>query len=366
MLNFCFIPKFFYLILNSTLQIIQGILFKKVENEDIKKILIYRIGTLGDNITAIPSIYNIIESYPDTKIDLLCSGGGNSVLSMDNIIDDTYFNTIINYDNYSKKDLINKLKNNKYDLVIELPNNLSTLFRNLRNMIFFRFFIDIKSGFGWKVSTIKLFKRLQDRCMIFDNEINRLQKILKENKLKVNSTKFILKTIDNEEELYKKYNIIENENIAIVVGAKRAQNRWSIEYFQELIDYIIDKEYNVYVIGGKEDLEISSKLNKNSNLFDLCGELTPLESASILKKCKLTITNDTGPMHLSYAVGTQTLALFSARDFKNKWYPPEEKNIVFRDNDIECRICLSENCLDNKCMQNIKPKQIIKYLEDLI
>lgn len=366
MLKLCFIPKKLYLFANWIIFIIQSILFKEIEKKNIKRVLVYRVGTLGDNITAMPSIYNIIQNYPHSKIDLLCSGGGNSVLSMDKLIDDKYFNDIVNYDNYLKKDLINRLKKNQYDLVIELPNNLATFFRNIRNMIFFRFFLGIKTGFGWKVSTIKLFKRIQDGCIKFENEIDRLQNILKENNIQINSTKFILKSSQNEQELYEKNHIYNDKNIAIVVGAKRPQNRWPIEYFQEVINFVLSKSYKVFIIGGQEDSSISKILNKNENLFDLCGKLTPLESASIFKKCKLTITNDTGPMHLSYAVNSKVLALFSARDFQNKWYPPKDNNIILRDNDINCRVCLNDNCKDNKCMKNIKPIRVIKYLEELL
>lgn len=363
----CIIPKILYKINNSFLYSLKLLLFSKYENENIKRILIFRIGTLGDNITAMPSIKNIIDNFPNAQIDLLVSGGKNSILSMDRLIDKKYFKEIINYSQLSSKELAQKLSANNYDLVIELPNNLSTFFSNLRNMIFFRYFAKIKSGFGWQVSTIKLFKRLQDKCIKFDNEIDRLQYLLMQNNIQVSNKKeFILQDLNNKDELYKKYFNKDDKLIAIVVGAKREQNRWPIKYFQEIIKYIIDSEYKVIIIGGKEDLEITKYFENNKNLIDLCGKLTPLESASVLKKCKLTISNDTGPMHLSYSVGTRVIALFSARDFKNKWYPPKDNNMVFRDNSIDCRICLSETCKDNKCMQNIRPKEVIEYIKEVI
>mgnify|MGYP000235851713 CR=1 FL=1 len=166
--------------------------------------------------------------------------------------------------------------------------------------------------------------------------------------------------------MYKKFNLNEDKYIAVVVGAKRKQNRWPIEYFQEVIEYIIENGYKVLLIGGVADVEITRNLKVNENTILFCGKLTPLESASILKLCKLTITNDTGPMHISYAVDTPVVALFSARDFQNKWYPPKDKGVVFRDNSIECRICLSEICKNNKCMKSIHPSDVIKYLEKII
>jgi ADP-heptose:LPS heptosyltransferase len=362
--NYCFILNFLYKSINGAIVFIQSLIFKDIKKNDVKKILIYRVGTLGDNITAMPSIYNIIENYSNSQIDLLYSSGGNDALSIDKLIEKSYFSEIINYNDHSKKDLIKLLKSKKYSLIIELPSNLSTFFKNLRNMFYFRFFVGIKSGFGWKVSTIILFKRMQDKCIVFDNEIDRLQNILKDNDLKINNTNFILKRLNNEGQLYEKHNIYGDNNIAITVGAKRKQNQWPIEYFQKVVYFILERGCTIYIIGGKEDIETSSKLKINEKLINLCGRLTPIESSSILKKCKLLITNDTGVMHLAYAVDVPIIALFSAWQYDGKWYPPHNKsNKVLRDHNVKCKLCFNDKCKDNICMKNIKPQEIINELK---
>lgn len=53
--------------------------------------------------------------------------------------------------------------------------------------------------------------------------------------------------------------------------------------------------------------------------------------------------------------------IFSSRDYAGKWYPPEnEKNIVFRNNDMYCERCLNEEINGNKCIKEVKPYEIIK------
>ncbi|MFN3874262.1 MAG: glycosyltransferase family 9 protein, partial [Ignavibacterium sp.] len=135
-----------------------------------------------------------------------------------------------------------------------------------------------------------------------------------------------------------------DKNIGMVVGAKRPQNRWPIEYFKEVADYLINQNKNILLFGGPEDFELAKQI-KGNNVFNFCGKLTPLETAEMMKYCKLIISNDTGPMHLAYAVGTPLIAIFSSRDYAGKWFPPEnEKNIVFRNNDIYCTTCFSVEC----------------------
>jgi ADP-heptose:LPS heptosyltransferase len=83
-----------------------------------------------------------------------------------------------------------------------------------------------------------------------------------------------------------------------------------------------------------------------------------------MKYCKLVISNDTGPMHLAYAVGTPLIAIFSSRDYAGKWFPPENgKNIVFRNIDVYCAKCFSEEVNGNKCLREIKPGRIIEKIK---
>ena len=71
-------------------------------------------------------------------------------------------------------------------------------------------------------------------------------------------------------------------------------------------------------------------------------------------------------MHLSYVVGTPVIAIFSSRDFKGKWFPIDNRNIinkVFRQDNIDCVNCFTEICnRNNECMRSIKPEQIINEL----
>ncbi len=64
-------------------------------------------------------------------------------------------------------------------------------------------------------------------------------------------------------------------------------------------------------------------------------------------------------MHLSYAVGTPVIGIFSSRDFQKKWFPPEG-NIALRNNNVPCSLCFSETCNNNICMQGISLEEVKK------
>jgi ADP-heptose:LPS heptosyltransferase len=237
-------------------------------------------------------------------------------------------------------------------------------------LLFFRFVS--AGGFGWEKATIHFFRRTQEKFILFENETTRLNNLMEKNGIAVPENKFALNICEEDEllvnELFRENFLDKKEkNIAMVVGAKRPQNRWPLVYFKEVIDYF-SKEYNIIIIGGPEDRILTEPFQIMENVFDFSGLLTPVQSALVFKKCLLTLSNDTGPMHLSYAMETPTVAIFSSRDFPGKWFPPENKyNRVFRTENVSCSICLSEICPNNAiCIKAIDPKEVINAMSGLI
>jgi ADP-heptose:LPS heptosyltransferase len=268
--------------------------------------------------------------------------------------------------------LFRLLKSNRYELFIELPQSLESLYQNFRNLFIARL-IGCKYGFGWGISSSKMFRKAQLKTKFLIPENERLLNILIKNNLKIYPDQYLLNNQkEDENKIFghlTQLNLNEKDkNIAVVIGAKRISNRWPIEYFNEVIKYILSKDYNIFLIGGKDELELSKHIITDRNIHNFIGTLTPMESAVLFKYCKLTLSNDTGPMHLSYCVGTPVIAIFSNRDFPKKWYPPDNgKNIVVRAEKISCTICLKENCNHNFiCTKQIAPIEIIDILKNKI
>ena len=177
---------------------------------------------------------------------------------------------------------------------------------------------------------------------------------------------FTAKDHEAVDNLYQQVAVTNKPSIAVVVGAKRPQNRWPLQYFSEVIESF-QNQYNILLVGGNDDLPLTNDLQKGASIFNFCGKLSPLQSGLLLKKCILVVSNDTGPMHLAYAVGTPLIAIFSSRDFPGKWFPPEApQNHVYRSYDVSCSLCLSETCSNNICMQRIKPSLIINRMKAML
>lgn len=364
---------FHYWFLNLILKFFSFILFSKKKFKSPKKILIFRTGSLGDSVCALPAIYSIRKNFPDSQIHILTNAGAENLVSLGALIDKTLVNEIINYFGLPKKELFKKLKEKKYDLFIQLPQFDAGFLRQLRD-IFIAKSLSVKYAFGWQVASTWFLAKWQAKFIKFENERDRLLNILVKNGLKSYGLVFPLGITEEIKsgvrERIKDKGIKdtsmparqEDKNVGLVVGAKRPQNRWPIEYFKEVADYLLQRGYRILLFGGPDDVERSEQI-KGENVFNFCGKLTPLETAEMMKYCTLVITNDTGPMHLAYAVGTPIIAIFSSRDYEGKWYPPQyEKNIVLRNNDIYCANCFYEEVNGNKCLIKLKPSIIMEIV----
>lgn len=100
--------------------------------------------------------------------------------------------------------------------------------------------------------------------------------------------------------------------IAIAPGGGVDFRRWPAERFAEVADYLIEKYgCEVLLVGDEADEPILRIVaEKMKYPAQIISNLSLPEVAQVLSRCRLTIANDGGLMHVSAAMGTPTLGLF--------------------------------------------------------
>ena len=88
--------------------------------------------------------------------------------------------------------------------------------------------------------------------------------------------------------------------------------QWPEERFCALALRIAQEtNLGVLIVGGPEELEKSAMFsNLDKRINNLTGKTSLVELASLLKRSKLLVSGDSGPVHLACAVGTPVIALF--------------------------------------------------------
>lgn len=115
--------------------------------------------------------------------------------------------------------------------------------------------------------------------------------------------------------------------IAIHAGAGKSSNRWNVWNFAKLSESLYDNlGAELFFTEGSFDHEIVEHLTNLVKIpFVRIRNKTIQFIAALLKQMDLVITNDTGIMHLSAAVGTPTLSLFGPTD-PLQWAPIGSKH----------------------------------------
>jgi ADP-heptose:LPS heptosyltransferase len=100
--------------------------------------------------------------------------------------------------------------------------------------------------------------------------------------------------------------------IAINPWARTQRRTWPISRFAEIIDRLTASAgaHRIVVIGGPSDRSASEILDSfGPRLINLTGKLTLRQTAAMLRRCRLYIGGDTGPMHLAAAAGASVVEI---------------------------------------------------------
>ena len=145
----------------------------------------------------------------------------------------------------------------------------------------------------------------------------------------------------------------------------RLNKAWPERHWKTLISEIT-KTHVVVITGTKQEQPYLQDLMELENTHPFIGRsLRQLTTAMLKAKCVISV--DTGTMHLSAALGAPTIALFGPTDPALTGPHPAGKNVITLASDIECRPCygtpLRKICTFNRCMHELKPQRILYELK---
>jgi heptosyltransferase II len=158
--------------------------------------------------------------------------------------------------------------------------------------------------------------------------------------------------------------------IALAPGATYGEaKRWPLPHWKELVQKLLaERQESFLILGGMEDeaylkplLELADKKNRD-RLHLLAGRTSPTVLAAMLERCKLLVTNDTGPMHVAAAVGTPTVALFGSTS--PTWTRPFgiSHEVIYKH--LECSPCFQKTCpIGYKCLHAISVQEVFESVK---
>lgn len=141
-------------------------------------------------------------------------------------------------------------------------------------------------------------------------------------------------------------------------GASYGQaKRWPPQAFASALTAVaIKRKTTTLIFGGPDDTAacdtVYARLDGQERL-NLCNRLTLGESMTLMSRCAIFITNDSGPMHLAAALNVPTVAVFGSTDATLTG--PLGANVSVIAGNMECSPCFKRECRHGhyKCLTQI-------------
>ena len=145
--------------------------------------------------------------------------------------------------------------------------------------------------------------------------------------------------------------------------------RWPDKHYATLAKYLIGQGQQIWLFGSEKDKlvtqTISSALTveEQQYCFDLAGKTSLIEAVDLLAACHTVVSNDSGLMHVSAAVGCNIVAIYGSSS--PKYTPPLTTELEMVHTDIECRPCFKRECPlgHQDCLNKLTPEQVISKLK---
>lgn len=348
------------------------------EHNGRQKVLVFRIGELGDTLVSLPALRAIRKNFPDAYIALLSNGDPDGhkvspkeVLSNEGIIDEWLSYPSENADRKAAHywRLLRMLRQEHYEILVYLAPRIRRKRDVRRDLLFFRL-AGISKVIGGK-GFDALPERTNGSLPGVAHEADYLLQRLSRDGLKSSNADqagFTLRLTREEEEASQAWldKCVETERFDFLIGfgpgSKWPSKIWPEDHFAELGTRLVQQK-NIFpiVFGGPDDQELGDRLiNAWGRGANAAGSLSVREAAGALKECDAYIGNDTGTMHLAAAVGTRCVAIMAAIDWPGHWNPYGAGHIVLR-RTVPCEGCLLRVCAreDMRCLKEISVKAVL-------
>jgi ADP-heptose:LPS heptosyltransferase len=146
-------------------------------------------------------------------------------------------------------------------------------------------------------------------------------------------------------------------------GEEVLHRNWPLQLFASIGDALTNHGFCVIFTGSKKEIPLVEGIQRHMKRpsFSFAGETDFQTLAALLQQAKVVICPDSGPMHLSAAVGTPVVALFAMKkDFPNRWAPWQVDHCIIRPKKFPCRFwCTKENCPDFRCYHALSAEEIV-------
>ncbi|MFP5385893.1 MAG: glycosyltransferase family 9 protein [Bacteriovoracia bacterium] len=300
-----------------------------------KNILIIQTAFIGDTILASHFARAVKEQYPESKIHFFLRKGNESVIQGLSTIEKTWIWDKQGGKTRNLMKLIGELRKIDFDMVFNLHRHFNS---GLVSAM-------VKSPFkaGFKQNPLSFFYTHKVDHKIPDprgwHEVQRNLELLPGFQIGDNSKSYKPELPLSQKNFDKVSPYITDSYFVIAPASVWFTKAWSEKKYRELTTHLV-KLGKVYFIGAPSDKELCDRIRKDlPETENLCGALSLLDSAALMKNARRVFVNDSAPLHLASCVNAKTTAIFCSTIPGFGYSPLADDSVVIDVGSLECRPC---------------------------
>ncbi|NII52413.1 glycosyltransferase family 9 protein [Frigoribacterium endophyticum] len=155
--------------------------------------------------------------------------------------------------------------------------------------------------------------------------------------------------------------------VVVHPGAAVPARAWSAERNAEAVTALTAAGWRVLVTGSPAEAELTRRV-AGADGVDLGGRTDLPTMAALLADAAATVTGNTGPAHLSAAVGTPVVSLFSPVVPAVRWAPYGVPVALLGDQGAACRGTRARECpvAGHPCLTGVSADDVVAALAGLV
>ena len=341
-----------------------------------RRILAVRLDNLGDVLVTTPAFHAIKASLPGVRVTLLASPVGAQVAELNPDIDD-----IIVYDapwmdpwhklpqdSRREQEMIARIRQQHFDAAI-----IFTSYRqSALPAAYLCYLADIPLRLAASIdgpgSLLTTRHKHPEHMM---HEVERGLDLVGAVGLTTSETDLVLRVpAQAREDVFDLLTMrgVDPRRPLIVVhaGCSMPARTYPWEMYAGVIDMLIERfDAMVVMTGSDGERELVERIlgrvqaDHRQSIVPLAGAVSFPNLCALIEAADLTITNNTGPMHISAAVKTPVIALFALTNPPEQWGP---WRVVHRQlySEVSCRLCYKRICpYGHECLRLVTPEMVV-------
>ena len=374
---------------NSILDAFRTFLFSKTHPRQPRTVFVVRFGAIGDFVVALPALRLLRRHFINARIVLLSatslkSGQPLATVSGADLVGSRLVDEKIvlrgpalsNWRQLRRTQAMIRRLNP--DLCIFLPFSGEPFCGRLAKILFLRLLGIHSNLYGYHTgASLGFLRGVQYDAGLYNHQLAATLLAIREVGITDEEVSFEVQTspedIAQVEEWWIQYGLNKCEPpIAICFTSKEEVKCWPLDNFLDVgLRLLKDPRLRIVLVGGKEDTQQASILLKawGVRAISFTGKATILQTAEILRRCKLFVGVDSGPMHLAAALGRPVVGIFASVVFPVLWKPWGEQSLQLR-HSVPCEFCFASSGIcptgTMECIRGIRVADVLEAVQVML